>query len=333
MQLMLLEQQNKKRLLMARQEQDSMSNGPGGPAQPGQPGAFAPAMSPQGSRAGLSPNPSEQMKRGTPKMSQGVVPSPTPEAVMGQGRVSPAPGFDPSMNPNMPQNMFPQMNKMAMMGPNGPMMQPPGPHPGMGGPMNQQQMEMFARQQNGGRMPNGAFMQGAPPGMMPGQPGGPVQQPPNMTPQQRNATMPPPPAPSGDIGRGTQPSSPQQPAAPPTPSQGNKPNAKNKKENKGTKVRRIVRTGLQRLETDMIARRHPPRKVQLERLRCRKPSYRQHLRLRRQSLLPRRKHSHPRMGQWDRITLDKDRRTRCPSKTSQTSVSLGDRLAIWMAAM
>ena len=46
MQLMLLEQQNKKRLLMARQEQD----GPG-------PIGFAPNMSPSGSREGPSPGP------------------------------------------------------------------------------------------------------------------------------------------------------------------------------------------------------------------------------------------------------------------------------------
>ena len=51
MQLMLLEQQNKKRLLMARQEQDA-------PGQPGMSG-FAPGMSPQGSRGGPSPGPGE----------------------------------------------------------------------------------------------------------------------------------------------------------------------------------------------------------------------------------------------------------------------------------
>lgn len=237
MQLMLLEQQNKKRLLMARQEQDNMTNGPGGPVPPGQPG-FAPPMSPQGSRTGLSPTNGDPMRRGTPNMTQGIVPSPTADGAMAQGgRASPIPGFDPSqMNPNMPQNMFPQMNRM-IMGPNGQMMHPPSSHPVMGGPMNPQQMEMFARQaqQNGGRMPNG-FVPGMPQ-MMPGQqPGPPMQQPPNMTPQQRNAAMPPPPAPSGDPGRGTQPSSPQQPA-PPTPSQANKPNPKAKKDTKPTKVR------------------------------------------------------------------------------------------------
>jgi hypothetical protein len=55
MQLMLLEQQNKKRLLMARQEQDSMLSHPEVPPRVnGQP---APDMAPQGSRAGEpSPN-------------------------------------------------------------------------------------------------------------------------------------------------------------------------------------------------------------------------------------------------------------------------------------
>lgn len=262
MQLMLLEQQNKKRLLMARQEQDNMTNGPGGPAPPGQPGAFAPAMSPSGSRAGLSPNSSEQMKRGTPKMSQGVVPSPTPDGAMGQGRASPAPGFDPSqMNPNMPQNMFPQMNKIAMMGPNGQMIQPPSSHP-MGGQMTQQQMEMFARA-NGGRMPNGFMPQPGPPGMMPGQqPGVPMQQPPNMTPHQRNAAMPPPPAPTADAGRGTQPSSPQQPPAPPTPSQGKNSNAKGKKDNKSNKVSHpLCRMYYILSITDNLLRRHLQRRA------------------------------------------------------------------------
>lgn len=259
MQLMLLEQQNKKRLLMARQEQDNMTNAPGGPAPPGQQGAFAPAMSPSGSRAGgPSPNPNDGMKRGTPKMAHGAVPSPTPDGPMGQGRVSPAPGFDPSqMNPNMPPGMFPQMNKMGMMGPNGQMMQPPSSHPAFNAQMSQQQqMDMFRaqqQQQNGARMPNGGFM-GGPQQMMPGQqPGGP-QQPPNMTPQQRNA-MPPPPAPTGDAGRGTQPSSPQQQPAPPTPQQTNKANPKGRKDNKSNKVSFDDAFEQSTVKTDTLARR------------------------------------------------------------------------------
>ena len=230
MQLMLLEQQNKKRLLMARQEQDSVNNGANGP-MPGQ--QFAPVMSPSNSRAGPSPNPDEQMKRGTPKMAPGGIPLQNPDGSMAQGRGSPAPGFDPSqMNPNMPPQMFQQMAKMnGMMGPNGHMM-PATSHPAMMNgqpPMNQQQQMEFIRQQQAANRPNGPNgpWQG-PPGMMPGQP----QQPQNMTPQQRNAAMPPPPAPAqGEPAARTQPSSPSQSAAaPPTPVQSNKPNPQKKKD-------------------------------------------------------------------------------------------------------
>ncbi|EOD49654.1 putative camp-dependent protein kinase pathway protein [Neofusicoccum parvum UCRNP2] len=99
MQLMLLEQQNKKRLLMARQEQDNITQHPAsGPV--GQPG-FPPAMSPQGSRAGPSPGPNDQMKRGTPKLNQAGLPgSPMPDGAMPQNRSSPLPnGFDPNQMP------------------------------------------------------------------------------------------------------------------------------------------------------------------------------------------------------------------------------------------
>jgi len=231
MQLMLLEQQNKKRLLMARQEQDSTNNGPNGP-MPGQ--QFAPAMSPSNSRAGPSPNPDEQMKRGTPKMAPGGIPQPGPDGSMPQGRASPAPGFDPSqMNPNMPPQMFQQMAKMnGMMNANGHMM-PATSHPAMMNgqpPMNAQQQMEFMRQQQAANRPNGPNgpWQGGPSAMMPGQP----QQPQNMTPQQRNAAMPPPPAPAqGEPAARTQPSSPlQTTAAPPTPSQANKPNPQKKKD-------------------------------------------------------------------------------------------------------
>ncbi|EKG18169.1 cAMP-dependent protein kinase pathway protein [Macrophomina phaseolina MS6] len=235
MQLMLLEQQNKKRLLMARQEQDNITQHPAsGPV--GQPG-FPPAMSPQGSRAGPSPNPSDQMKRGTPKLNQAGLPgSPMPDGSMPQNRNSPLPnGFDPNQ---MPPGMPPQFYQ-GQMGANG-MMRPPSSHPGFQGQMTQQQMEMIAR--NGGRMPNGMWPQGGPQmmqqgqqqqgppqaqGMQQGQP----QQPPMGTPQQRNQQMPPPPAPApGNENGRTQPSSPAQPQnQPPTPSQANKPNPKNKK--------------------------------------------------------------------------------------------------------
>lgn len=247
MQLMLLEQQNKKRLLMARQEQDNITQHPAS-APVGQPG-FPPAMSPQGSRAGPSPNPNDQMKRGTPKLNQAGLPgSPMPDGSMPQNRSSPLPnGFDPNQ---MPPGMPPQFYQGQMA--NG-MMRPPSSHPGFQGQMPQQQMEMLAR--NGGRMPNGGMWpQGGPPQMMQQgqQQGGPQQGqgmqpgqqqgPPMGTPQQRNQQMPPPPAPSAGNENGrTQPSSPAQPQnQPPTPSQGNKPNPKNKKKD-DKKVRSLHR--------------------------------------------------------------------------------------------
>lgn len=228
MQLMLLEQQNKKRLLMARQEQDSMTH-PG--MQTGPNGQFAPTMSPQGSRAGgPSPNPNE-MARGTPKMQPGA----SPNGQM-QGRASPAPGFDP--NQGMPPNMRNQM----VMGPSGQMM--PRSHPQFAGGhqgLTQGQLEMFNRSQP--MMPNGTFPGGAqpmPPNMMPGGPPGPGQQPgqgpPNMTPRQGNQAMPPPPAPQPNATGGTQPSSPAAAPAPPTPNQSNKAKPGTKKDTKNTKV-------------------------------------------------------------------------------------------------
>lgn len=234
MQLMLLEQQNKKRLLMARQEQDSMSH-PGIP--PGANGQFAPNMSPQGSRAGgPSPNPNE-MARGTPKMQPGA----SPNGQM-QGRASPAPGFDPS------QGVPPNMRNQMVMGPNGQMM--PRSHPQFPGQQHQLthgQLEMLNRQAQ--MMPNGTFPGGAqpmPPNMMPGQPGPGQPQPgqpqpgqappPNMTPRQGNQAMPPPPAPQPNATGGTQPSSPAAAPAPPTPNQSNKAKPGSKKDNKNNKV-------------------------------------------------------------------------------------------------
>jgi hypothetical protein len=236
MQLMLLEQQNKKRLLMARQEQDSMTH----PMQTGPNGQFAPTMSPQGSRAGgPSPNPNE-MARGTPKMQPGA----SPNGQM-QGRASPAPGFDP--NQGIPPNMRTQM----VMGPNGNMM--PRSHPQFAGGhqghqgLTQGHLEMFNQRQ---MMPtNGTFPGGAqqmPPNMMPGAPPMPGQQqqqqqqpgqgPPNMTPRQGNQAMPPPPAPQPNATGGTQPSSPAAAPAPPTPNQTNKAKPGTKKDTKNNKV-------------------------------------------------------------------------------------------------
>lgn len=233
MQLMLLEQQNKKRLLMARQEQDNMSAGPHAQGPVGGPG-FAQAMSPSGSRAGPSPNPSDQMKKGaTPRMGpQGLPGSPMPEGAMQPQRNSPAPGvaFDPN---TMPPGMPPQYGFPNGMNPQ--MMRPPSSHPQFVGngqmtPEMQQAMQrnQMAAMQNGGawRGPQGQ------PGMMPGQ-----QQmgPMGANPQQNRQQMPPPPAPTGEQPR-TQEPSPSQPAAPPTPSTGNKPKP-TKKNTKDTKVK------------------------------------------------------------------------------------------------
>ncbi|KAF2753165.1 hypothetical protein EJ05DRAFT_490377 [Pseudovirgaria hyperparasitica] len=227
MQLMLLEQQNKKRLLMARQEQDNLTQVPHAGVG-GQPGFGSQAMSPQGSRAGPSPNPADQMKRATPKIGQTGLPgSPMPDGNMQGNRASPIPNgagpFDPSqMPPGMPPQYY-----AGQMGANG--MRPPSSHPNPNfgnGPMNPAQMEAMRRQQQG-QMPNGMWP-GAPHNMMPQNPG--QQQPQMGTPQQRS--MPPPPAPqgSGEQQR-TQPPSPQPNAnAPPTPSQTNKAAPKGKKE-------------------------------------------------------------------------------------------------------
>ncbi|OCL08722.1 hypothetical protein AOQ84DRAFT_292579 [Glonium stellatum] len=223
MQLMLLEQQNKKRLLMARQEQDNMSGPAHGQAPIGAPG-FAPTMSPQGSRAGPSPNPNDQMKRGTPKLNQTGLPgSPVPDGHMQQNRASPVPnGFDPiQMPPGVPPQYYGQM-------PSNHMRPPPSSHPGFNQQYNQQQIDQLAR--SAGRMPNGNTWPGAPPQMMPSQG---QQQGPMATAQQRSAMLPPPAPPTGEPGR-TNPPSPQ-PAAPPTPSQAAKPNPRNKKDTKETK--------------------------------------------------------------------------------------------------
>ncbi|KAF1914409.1 hypothetical protein BDU57DRAFT_294075 [Ampelomyces quisqualis] len=216
MQLMLLEQQNKKRLLMARQEQE-----PGPQPHQGVIGqGFPAAMSPQGSRPGPSPNPQDQMKRGTPKLGQ-MPGSPLAEGGMQPQRGSPAPNmqqFDPNLAPpGMPPQFYPQMPHQS------PMMRPPSSHPGVnfnGQQMTPQQMEAVRN----GQMQNGAWRGGPQqPGMMPGQPmGGPM----GNNPQQRQQ-MPPPPAPANDQPR-PEPSPSQSNQAPPTPSSANKAAPKKK---------------------------------------------------------------------------------------------------------
>lgn len=246
MQLMLLEQQNKKRLLMARQEQDNM--GPHAQNPVGGQG-FTNAMSPQGNRPGPSPNPTD-MKRGTPKLNQQGLPgSPMPDAAMQPQRNSPVPmNFDVNqMPPGMPPQFAPGYNQMQM--------RPPSSHPGgfNGQPqITPQQMEMM---RNGAMQPNGAWRGPAPQGMMPGQPqpmGGPMGNP------QQRGNMPPPPAPqTGEQPRAQEPS-PQQPAqAPPTPSQSTKANPK-KKPTKDNKV--TLRDPLYILSNVDIDCRSPPKR-------------------------------------------------------------------------
>jgi hypothetical protein len=190
---------------------------------------FPPSMSPQGSRAGPSPNPSDQMKKGaTPRMGpQGLPGSPLPEGAM-QQRGSPAPGvaFDPN---SMPPGMPPQFSYPNGMNPQ--MMRPPSSHPQFNGQMTQEQMHIMQRNQMAA-MQNGGVWRGpqGQPGMMPGQ----QQMGPMGANPQPNRQMPPPPAPAGEQPR-TEPS-PSQPAAPPTPLQGNKANPK-KKNTKDNKVK------------------------------------------------------------------------------------------------
>jgi hypothetical protein len=227
MQLMLLEQQNKKRLLMARQEQDHMPPHPVSAANAQF--AMAPNMSPSQSRTGgPSPNPSDQLKRvaGTPKTGQGGPGSPMTDM---PNRASPAPFDQPQMSQT---GMHPQMY-VQMMG------RPPNSHPAgtfAMATMSAQQIEAMRRSNGAGMIPNGQpFPQGGPQ-MMPQNMQNPQQQPPQLgTPQQRSAQMPPPPAPgSQEQSQRAQPSSPSQPnQAPPTPSQSTK-SATRKKDSKAT---------------------------------------------------------------------------------------------------
>ncbi|KAI1767356.1 hypothetical protein GGR53DRAFT_518452 [Hypoxylon sp. FL1150] len=241
MQLMLLEQQNKKRLMMARQEQDSMGGGirgdgagpgPAGPGPNGQP-PFQDA-SPQG-RTGASPNPSEQKMRGTPQMNAAGIPSPLPEGAQSRGSPNPINFMPNGMDPSMQQHFFKGMNgmdnNMAAVQINR-AMQPPSSHPQ---PFNGQMNPALMRQQPGAQGgppmqwngPNGNAM--APQG--PQGPQGPVQG----TPQQRSMPPPSAPAPANNAAAGrTTTASPQQNPAPPTPQQANKA-APKKKDTKNAK--------------------------------------------------------------------------------------------------
>lgn len=239
MQLMLLEQQNKKRLLMARQEQDNNNMRPDGqPGLQGQQQGFTPGMSPQGSRSGPSPNPSDQIKRGTPKLGQTGLPgSPLPDGSMAHIRGSPG----PMTYGQMPAEMLMKNMDGMPVGPGANGMRPPGSHQQFpNGQMVQHMEAMRAQAQNGARMPNGANWQQGPQGQAPMMPQASQGQPQMGTPQQRNAMPPPQGIPAGGAANG-RPASPAQSAAPPTPQQANKGNPKGKKE--GEKPRKVRRLG------------------------------------------------------------------------------------------
>ena len=248
MQLMLLEQQNKKRLMMARQEQDGMAGiarpeggppGPGGPgAAPGGPaGQQLQGASPQGGRTGASPNPGEQMRRNQQHMGGASIGSPITENPQSRGSPS-AMNFmaaGAQIDTNTAPNFFKGMeNNMVAVQMNG--MRPPSSHPGQpfNGQMSQQQMMAAQqRQQQGG--PGGPQMQwqqGGPNGGQIG-PQGPQGQQLQGTPQPRS--MPPPSAPGANTNQRNQTASPQTSnAAPPTPQQSTKAGPK-KKDTKGGK--------------------------------------------------------------------------------------------------
>jgi len=258
MQLMLLEQQNRKRLLMAKAEQE----GPGGPSNNGGNGgggpAFQPGISPGGSRTGPSPNPSDMMKRGgngSPQMAG----SPMPDGSMGgpqqqqqqQQRSSPnagmggfAPGMEgglavgpgPNGNGMLPNGMRPplslaqhQQQQMAFSGDLAAQQQ------------HQQQQQMAAMraaqqqasanaaaiaQRNGGGGGPAQWPQGQPPPVPQQQQ---QQQQQLGTPRQPNAAMPPPPAGAGPgAGPVARQASPAPSAAGSTPQAAHKPNPKKK---------------------------------------------------------------------------------------------------------
>ncbi|KAK4175134.1 hypothetical protein QBC36DRAFT_190575 [Triangularia setosa] len=240
MQLMLLEQQNKKRLMMARQEQDlgntmpRPDGPPGGPPGPNAQG-FQQGTSPPGGRSGASPNP-EQMKRAQQmNNAANMGGSPLPDGAV-QSRSSPN-----AMNfmdgSNMVPNGGPQFMNMQM---NGAGMRPPNSHPNPQFNPQQQlahQQMMAQRQGQGMQGPGMQWQPGGPNGQLPGQ--GP---PPQIqgTPTQAQRTMGPPSAPNAAANAANSrnaTSSPQvSTAAPPTPQAGNKP-APKKKETKNSKAK------------------------------------------------------------------------------------------------
>jgi hypothetical protein len=214
MQLMLLEQQNKKRLMMARQEQDNIIRNDGGAPLPGQ-GGMQQGISPSGSRTGTSPIPMDQMKRATSQMGMG-----SPSGGDIQVRSGSPIQFMHGQGPDFNAQLF--MNKQDGLVPGGPN-------------MRQQTMDINALRAQQGRAA-GQFPPGQPMAQNPSQ----GQPHPMGTPGMRNE-MPPPPGPAagGSAQRGAQPSSPNSGGAPPTPSQANKPNPKGKKGKEGETARKV----------------------------------------------------------------------------------------------
>jgi hypothetical protein len=218
MQLMMLEQQNKKRLLQARR--DNSTEGGNQAGTPGNQMYAAPNMSPSTSRGGgPSPNASDA-KRGTPKTAQQALPgSPMNEL---QNRSSPAPNFDPSggpIPPGLQQQYYANMAGNARAPSSHPTFQI---NPGMQAQL--EQMQRGQRMGNGMPWPQGGqqVMQGANQAQA----------------ALRAGNMGPPPAPANEAPapqQRTQPSSPAQQPAPPTPSQANKA-APKKKEAAAKKV-------------------------------------------------------------------------------------------------
>jgi hypothetical protein len=253
MQLMLLEQQNKKRLMMARQEQDQIATH-GDANRPG----YHQSMSPN-SRAAPSPGPGGKPMTGTPKIpNQGVGPgSPLPDGQMGtqmQQRNSPASAaaFNGQMAEGNHPMIYNQMGNNGVGVPNGAgMMRPPTfdgqMQPGMT-QMNPNMRQPIGRGQPGGWHPQQPMQQQQPgqqqqqPGQQPQQPQQPGQPQQNQPPQQVDGTpqpgrqlphtaMPPPQAPANppNAGRPGAPASPQvNNNQPPTPTQSSKPNPKGK---------------------------------------------------------------------------------------------------------
>ncbi|EWC45805.1 hypothetical protein DRE_05142 [Drechslerella stenobrocha 248] len=135
MQLMLLEQQNKKRLMMARAEQDQIHMRGNEP----RPDGSVPyqSLSPSGPRAAPSPQPSADVKRATPKM--GAQPGPG----------SPLPDGNMQIQRGSPAASIAAFNGQPAI-PNAAMMRPPSSHPGFAGVgphMNEQAMNPAMRQQ------------------------------------------------------------------------------------------------------------------------------------------------------------------------------------------